>query len=186
MSGRGTVTFITGGARSGKSRYALDLAASRYSRRAFVATAEPIDDEMRKRIRQHREERGEHYTNLEEPIELAAALRRLPSDTEVAVVDCLTIWLNNLIYRQGAGSISGDLDLSELAEVGALLGTLDSPPCELVLVSNEIGLGVIPANPLARSFVDLLGRLNQEVAARADHVVLLVSGIPLAVKGGLE
>jgi adenosylcobinamide kinase/adenosylcobinamide-phosphate guanylyltransferase len=173
------ITFVTGGARSGKSRYALEL-ASRYARRAFIATAEPIDDELRERIQRHREARGTAYANVEEPTDLAAALRRIPVDTEVAVIDCLTIWLGNLIHRRGDQACG---DAEDYPEIGAFLTALDAPPCRLVVVTNEVGQGIIPDNALARSFVDLAGRLNQEVAARAARVVLMVSGLPLALKG---
>ena len=176
------ITLVTGGARSGKSRYALDL-AERFARRAFIATAEPIDDELRERIRQHRQERGTAYTNLEEPVDLAAALRRIPAGTEVAVVDCLTIWLGNLVHRRG-DELCGDP--REYPEIVAFLAALATPPCRLVVVTNEVGLGIIPANALARSFAELAGRLNQQLAARAEHVVLMVSGLPLALKGDPE
>lgn len=166
------ITFVTGGARSGKSRYALDLAAG-YARPAFIATAEPFDDEMRDRIRRHREEREARWFTIEEPVDLAGALRRLPPETEVAVVDCLTVWLGNLLHRGG-----------EMDEIEAFLEALVEVPCPIVVVSNEVGFGGIAMSPLAREFTDRLGRLNQEVAARADRAVLIVSGLPLFLKGG--
>lgn len=175
------LTLITGGARSGKSRYALELAAHA-QRAAFIATAEPFDDEMRDRIRRHREERQGRFLTVEEPVDLAGALGRLPAATEIVVVDCLTVWLGNLIHRRKDAAFSGDP--GDYAEVGALLAALDRPPCPLALVTNEVGLGVIPENALARSFIDLAGRLNQAVAERAQRVVLMVSGLPLALKGG--
>ncbi len=174
------ITFITGGARSGKSRFALSLAAGS-GQRAFIATAESLDGEMEDRIRRHREERAERYLTVEEPVDLAGGLGRLPAATEVAVVDCLTIWLGNLVHRHGGESFAGGLD--DLPEVGAFLAALATPPCALVLVSNEVGMGIIADNPLARRFTDLIGRLNQEVAARAQRVVLMVSGLPLVLKG---
>jgi adenosylcobinamide kinase / adenosylcobinamide-phosphate guanylyltransferase len=177
------LTLISGGARSGKSRYALELSA-RSGRAAFIATAEPFDDEMRDRIQRHREEREGRYFTVEEPVDLAGALDRLPAGTEIAVVDCLTVWLGNLIHRRGDGALSGDPE--DFAEVAALLAALDRPPCPLILVTNEVGLGVIPGNALARTFIDLAGRLNQRVAARAQRVVFMISGLPLALKGNLE
>lgn len=173
------ITLILGGARSGKSRYALEL-AERSARKAFIATAEPFDDEMRERIRRHREERGEAYQSFDEPVDLAGALGRLPAGTEVAVVDCLTVWLGNLLHRRGE-DVSGEI--GGHPEIGALLAALAAAPCPLILVSNEVGLGIVPANALARRFVDLAGRLNQEIAARADRVVLMVSGLPLYLRG---
>ena len=174
------ITFITGGARSGKSRFALTLAAGS-EHRVFIATAEPLDGEMEERIRRHREERGDRYLTVEEPADLAGALAHLPASTEVAVVECLTTWLGNLIYRHGDESFSGELE--DLAEVSAFLATLAAPPCSLVLVSNEVGMGIVAENPLARRFTDLAGRLNQQIAAQAQRVVLMVSGLPLVLKG---
>lgn len=174
------ITLITGGARSGKSRFALTLAA-RAARPAFIATAEPLDGEMEERIRRHREEREGRYLTCEEPVDLAGALGRLPAGTEVAVVDCLTLWLGNLVHRRGDEGFRGELE--DLAEVGAFLAALAAPPCELILVGNEVGMGIIADNPLARRFTDLVGRLNQSVAASAQRVVLMVSGLPLVLKG---
>ncbi|HKI04732.1 MAG TPA: bifunctional adenosylcobinamide kinase/adenosylcobinamide-phosphate guanylyltransferase [Thermoanaerobaculia bacterium] len=165
------ITFITGGARSGKSRYGLDL-AGRYARPAFVATAEAFDEELRERIRRHREEREARYFTIEEPLDLAAALRRLPPETEIAIVDCLTVWLGNLLHH------------GQTENVDSFLAVLADPPCPLVLISNEVGMGGIAMSPLGREFADRLGRLNQQVAARADRAVLIVSGLPLFLKGG--
>jgi len=169
------ITFVTGGARSGKSRYALDLAGG-YARPAFIATAEPFDDEMRDRIQRHREEREERFFTIEEPVDLAGALRRLPPGTEIAIVDCLTVWLGNLLHRREDGE--------EIEETEAFLEALADVPCPLVVVSNEVGFGGIAMSPMGRTFTDLLGRLNQEVAARADRAVMIVSGLPLFLKGG--
>jgi adenosylcobinamide kinase/adenosylcobinamide-phosphate guanylyltransferase len=175
------ITLLTGGGRSGKSRYALELARP-YRRRAYVATAEPIDEEMRDRIDRHRRERGADFPTVEEPTDLASALRSLAPETEVAVVDCLTVWLGNLSYRARPGT---DLALIEsFPEIAALLALLDDPPCDLVLITNELGMGIIPATAEVRAFRDLAGRVNQEVARRAERVLLMVSGIPLAIKGG--
>jgi adenosylcobinamide kinase/adenosylcobinamide-phosphate guanylyltransferase len=176
-----SLTFVTGGARSGKSRYALDLAL-RSDRPAFLATAEPFDDGMRDRIRRHREERGERCLTVEEPVDLAGALRGLPPETGAAVVDCLTVWLGNLLYRREGRPGPPSADLGDYEEIRAFLDLLAAPPCPLIVVSNEVGMGIIADNALARLFTDLTGRLNQEVAARAGRVVFLVSGIPLVVK----
>lgn len=173
------ISFVTGGVRSGKSRYALGL-AGRYERSVLVATAEPFDDEMSERIQRHRQERGPGYPYIEEPVDLAGALHRVPPATEVAVVDCLTVWMGNLCFRK-AGDCPRDLE--GFPEVPGFLAAVAAASIDLVLVSNEIGLGVIAADPATRRFVELLGRLNQEVARLADRVVLLVSGLPLAVKG---
>jgi adenosylcobinamide kinase/adenosylcobinamide-phosphate guanylyltransferase len=169
------ITFVTGGARSGKSRYAIET-AERRSRKAFIATAESTDDEMRRRIERHQVERGEGFITIEEPIDLAGALLKLPKETEIAVVDCLTVWLGNLMhYRKNPSD--------EYAEVHDFLNALQKPPCPLVIVSNETGMGLVPDTPLGRRFRDLAGTVNQAAARMADRVVFMVSGIPLFIKG---
>ena len=167
------ITFITGGARSGKSRYALGIAAGS-ERPVFIATAEPFDAEMEDRIRRHREERDSRFFTIEEPVDLAGALRRIPPGTDIAILDCLTVWLGNLLHR-------GDAD----REMERFLSALADLPCPIVVVSNEVGLGGIALTPMGRTFTDLLGRLNQEVAARSERAVMMVSGLPLVLKGAL-
>ncbi len=167
-------TLVTGGGRSGKSRYALELALPRKSK-TFIATAEPLDDEMRARIRKHREDRGGEFLTIEEPFDLAGALQRLPEGTEVAVIDCLTVWLGNLVHRQRSGE-------GGFPEVPAFVEVLRDPPCDLVVVTNEVGMGIVPASEIARRFRDLAGTVNQTIASLADEVVLMVSGVPLVVK----
>jgi adenosylcobinamide kinase/adenosylcobinamide-phosphate guanylyltransferase len=169
-----TITLVTGGARSGKSRYAL-ARAQRYEKKAFIATAEVTDEEMRSRIEKHRAERGDSFATIEVPLALAGALLRIPADCGVAVVDCLTVWLGNLMHRHGT--------TESLAEVDAFLAALGECACDLIIVTNELGMGVVPDNAMAREFRDSAGRLNQRMAAVADEVVLLVSGVPLVVKG---
>jgi len=171
-----TVTMLTGGARSGKSRYALEV-ARRYRHRVFVATAEPLDAEMRARIGRHRTERGRGWRTVEAPLDLAGALRKLPAGTEIAVVDCLTVWLGNLMHHRG--------EQDEYPEISAFLKALDRPACDLVVVTNELGMSIVPDNPLARRFRDTAGRLNQDLARAAHNVLLLVSGLPVVLKGEL-
>ena len=170
------ISLITGGARSGKSRCALEWAGRCTGGRTFIATAEPFDDEMRVRIQKHRLERGEAFETIEEPMDLAGALRSIPDTCEVAVVDCLTVWLGNLMHRSGGKA-------GPFPEVSEFLAHLGNLSFDLILVTNEVGMGIIPENPLARRFRDELGRLNQEVVARAGRVVLMVGGLPLQVKG---
>ncbi|HEX9636540.1 MAG TPA: bifunctional adenosylcobinamide kinase/adenosylcobinamide-phosphate guanylyltransferase [Acidobacteriota bacterium] len=158
---------ITGGARSGKSRHALAWAAQ-FRRRAFIATAQELDDEMRDRIARHRGERGSAWTTFEEPIRLAAALRRAQQDHDAVVVDCLTFWLSNLILQPRR------IDLER--PVQELLGVLERRRAAIALVTNEVGSGIVPENPLARRFRDLCGQLNQQVGDRADRVILVVAG----------
>ncbi|MEE8522486.1 MAG: bifunctional adenosylcobinamide kinase/adenosylcobinamide-phosphate guanylyltransferase [Thermoanaerobaculia bacterium] len=170
------LTLITGGARSGKSRYALWLAAP-FRRRAFIATAEPLDEEMRRRIAAHRRDRDASFHAIEEPLDLAAALAAVPAGTEIAVIDCLTLWLGNLVHRSADGA---DLaSPSTFPQIAAFLERLDEgPPCGLIVVTNEVGMGIVPADPVARAFRDLTGWVNQELAARARRLILMVSGVP--------
>ena len=177
----GKVVLITGGARSGKSRYAMELAGGHEGGRVYIATAEPVDADMRGRIEKHKEERGEMFTTIEEPLDLAGALGSVPEGAGVAVVDCLTVWLGNLMHHHCEGEGEG-----ELPGVAEFLEILGAPPCDLILVTNEVGMGIIPENRLARSYRDTLGRLNQEVARRAGQVVLMVSGLPVAIKGDVR
>ncbi len=171
-----TVTLVLGGTRSGKSRHALTLAEGR-AQPAFVATAEATDQEMAERVLRHQRDRGDHFLTVEEPVRLASVLRGLPPATDMALVDCLTVWLGNLLHY------FGDEDPRIETEVAGLLAVLEEPPLDIVLVANEVGMGIVPESALGRRFRDLAGRLNQEVAARADTVVFVVSGIPLRIKG---
>ena len=164
------VTLVLGGARSGKSAYAESLVAGPGA--VYVATAEAIDDEMGERIARHRARRGAGWTTVEAPLDLAAALRANAPGASGVLVDCLTVWLGNLMH---AGR---DID----REAGSLLESLAVPPVPVVLVANEVGLGVVPDNPMARAFRDHAGRLNQALAARADRVVLVTAGIPFVLK----
>lgn len=172
------ITLVTGGGRSGKSSYALKMADA-YEHKVFVATAVALDDEMRERIEKHRRERDASYHTVEEPTDLAAAIRSVPPGTQVTVVDCLTVWLGNLMHKHGE-------EADVYPETDAFLSLLPDPPCDLILVTNELGMGIIPGNAMARRFRDIAGRLNQNIADRADRVVLMVCGIPVKVKGELE
>jgi adenosylcobinamide kinase / adenosylcobinamide-phosphate guanylyltransferase len=168
------IILITGGARSGKSTFALNLAEN-YVSRAFLATAEVTDPEMELRIRKHREERGQRYTTIEEPLNIAGAISGLPDATEVVVVDCLTVWLGNLMHHLGQENYP-------YTEIESLLSLLTQPSRDMILVSNELGMGIVPEYEMGRWFRDAAGRLNQEVARRADEVVFMVSGCPMWAK----
>ena len=170
----GRIILITGGAKSGKSRYALEL-ASGYEKKAFIATAEPVDDEMKERIKRHQIERGPDFITVEEPVNLRRAIDHLPPGTEVAIVDCLTVWLGNLQYREGRLSIDSPM-------IQAFLELLKHPPCNLIIVTNEVGSGIVPISPEVREFRDTAGLLNQEVARLAHKVILTVCGIPMVLK----
>ena len=168
------ITLVTGGARSGKSGQALRLAAA-YDRPRFVATAEAFDAEMRDRIDRHRAERGAEWTTVECPHDPAAAIRQAEREADVVVLDCLTVWLGNLMHRDG--------DLRDDAPViEALVGARGAAAVPVIVVSNELGMGLVPATPQARRFRDVAGRLNQRIAALASTVVLAVSGIPVVIK----
>ena len=171
-----TVYYVTGGARSGKSSFALQLAAS-YENKVFLATAEPFDDEMRNRIGKHQEERGAHFTTIEEPLTLALALQKLPAGTDVVLLDCLTVWAGNLMhYAEGKGE--GEID----RQIELFLEALRQPLCDIILVSNEVGMGLVPENAMARRFRDRAGMINQKVASIATEAYLLCSGLPIRLK----
>jgi adenosylcobinamide kinase/adenosylcobinamide-phosphate guanylyltransferase len=168
------LTLVLGGARSGKSKYAEALITALPPPWVYVATAEALDAEMTERIAVHRARRGDDWQTIEAPHDLAGALAA-PAGTPV-LVDCLTLWLSNRMLAQA------NVD----AETDRLEEALDRRASPLVLVSNEVGSGIVPDNALARRFRDLQGRLNQRMAARADRVVLMVAGLPLTVKGTPE
>lgn len=170
--------LVLGGARSGKSRYALARAEASGGRVAVVATAEPLDRDMAARIERHRRERPPAWLTVEEPLDLAGALRRLAGRADTVLVDCLTLWVANHLKR-------GLRDEALGANAEALARILDERPFRLILVSNEVGQGVHPETPAGLRFRDLLGLVNQRVAAAADRVVLMVAGLPLAVKHGI-
>ena len=172
-----SITLITGGARSGKSSFALSLGLRNYSKRVFIATAVPFDTEMKERISRHREKRGDQFHTIEEPIDLPRLLTVLPGGTEVVVVDCLTVWLGNLYHH------FQDEEEKIRVQVEAFLAHLDHPACDLILVTNEVGWGIVPENPLARSFRDMAGYLNRHVAQKAVYTYLLCCGIPMTLKG---
>ncbi len=165
------VSLILGGARSGKSARALALAGT--PPHVFIATAEALDAEMRERIRLHRAGRGESWGLVEEPLELAEAVRANAAEGTTLVVDCLTLWLSNLIHHKR------DVTLASDALVDALAGAAG----RVVLVSNEVGMGLVSMNALGRDFRDAQGRLNQRIAAVADHVEFVVAGLPMVLKG---
>jgi len=172
-----SITLITGGARCGKSSFALSLGLRNYSKRVFIATAVPLDTEMKERISRHREKRGDQFHTIEEPIDLPRLLTVLPGGTEVVVVDCLTVWLGNLYHH------FQDEEEKVRVQVEAFLAHLDHPACDLILVTNEVGWGIVPENPLARSFRDMAGYLNRHVAQKSVYTYLLCCGIPMTLKG---
>ncbi|MCS0496385.1 bifunctional adenosylcobinamide kinase/adenosylcobinamide-phosphate guanylyltransferase [Ancylobacter sp. MQZ15Z-1] len=167
-----SLTFVLGGARSGKSRHAEELVERLAPPWTYIATAEAHDAEMAERIALHRSRRAEDWHTLDAPHDLATALAGLPADRPV-LVDCLTLWLTNRM-------LAGADVAAESAALAAALGACKAP---LVVVSNEVGLGIVPDNALARRFRDAQGRLNQMVAEKADRVIFMVAGLPMRVKG---
>ncbi len=164
--------LVLGGARSGKSRYAESVIERAACPALYIATAEPRDGEMQERIRRHRVCRGPRWTTLEEPLDLVARLACESRAGRPILVDCLTLWLANLLE-------AGRAVEQEAAALVEALGALAGPT---VLVANEVGLGIVPENALARAFRDHAGRLNQSVAARASRVVFIAAGLPLVLK----
>jgi adenosylcobinamide kinase/adenosylcobinamide-phosphate guanylyltransferase len=168
--------LVLGGARSGKSRFAL-AAHAPGARVAFVATARAGDADMAARIARHQAERPGGWKTVEEPVDLVPTLERLAGWADAAIVDCLTLWVANRMLR-------GDDDAALVAAGAEVAAFLEARRLAVTLVSNDVGAGVVPATADGRRFRDLLGTVNQHVAAAADRVVLMVAGLPLAVKGG--
>lgn len=176
MTGRRHL-LVLGGARSGKSRFAEAQAAATGLTRLYLATAEAWDDEMAARIARHQAERAaDGWTTVEEPLGLPAALLRNSRPDRVVLVDCLTLWVSNLMGAER------DID----AAGAALITALTHAAGPVVLVANEVGLGIVPDNAMARAFRDHAGRLNQQVAAVVDRVVFMAAGLPLALKGAID
>jgi adenosylcobinamide kinase / adenosylcobinamide-phosphate guanylyltransferase len=167
------IVLVGGGVRSGKSSFALDLARKRGTRLAFVATAQASDDEMRARIEQHRAGRGPEIATFEEPLDLVTGCERAAGSADVIVVDCLTLWLSNVML-DGTRNIEG--------EGARMVSSLAGNPALFVLVTNEVGCGIVPENELARRFRDHAGWLNQRLAGAAGEVYWMVFGCPLRVK----
>jgi adenosylcobinamide kinase/adenosylcobinamide-phosphate guanylyltransferase len=167
--------LIIGGARSGKSAHSQSLAQAEAARRGgapvMIATAEPLDEEMRERIARHRAERGPGWRTVEAPLDPAAAITSLAA-ADCAVVDCLTLWLSNLMFAER--------DL--VAATDGLLQAAARSSSEIILVTNEVGMSIVPENALARRFRDEAGRMNRRAAERADEVVVMFAGIPLRLK----
>ncbi|MGI8725621.1 MAG: bifunctional adenosylcobinamide kinase/adenosylcobinamide-phosphate guanylyltransferase [Methyloceanibacter sp.] len=170
-AGRAGLTLVLGGARSGKSRYAESLIAALPRPWVYIATAEARDDEMAARIAAHRARREAGWQTVEAPHELPEALAAVPEGAAV-LVDCLTLWLSNVML--------GSFDVGNMTH--RLEAALAARSGRTVLVSNEVGLGIVPDNPLGRSFRDCQGVLNQRMAPIADHVVLMIAGLPMTVK----
>lgn len=177
----GTIVLVTGGSRSGKSSFSQKLVEGLDGARTFVATCPPIDEELRLRIERHREERvGRGWVTCEETLDLAGLLRSLPENHTV-LVDCLTLWVNNLLFEaEKVGKALSEDDMACASK--AVVEAAQARSRTVVFVTNEVGLGIIPENPLARHYRDLVGRCNQIIAQSADRVVLMVSGVSIDIK----
>lgn len=167
--------LILGGARSGKSRFAERLAAESGLAVTYIATSQALDGEMSERIAHHRERRPAHWALVEEPLQLARVLREQAAPQRCLLVDCLTLWLTNLLMLEDAARLAEARD--------ALLECLPELPGRIILVSNETGLGVVPLGELTRRYVDEAGWLHQAVADRAQRVTFMVAGLPMTLKG---
>lgn len=168
------MVFVTGGTRSGKSSFALGEASRTRGRKVFVATAQAFDAEMEERIKKHKHERGSDWETHEEPIDLASAVRSVSRTHDVAVIDCLTLWLSNLLGAEGEIEKAQDDFIESLRNI--------EKGMHLFIVSNEVGMGIVPENAMARRFRDMAGRLNQRVAEVASEVFFVVAGIPVKIK----
>jgi adenosylcobinamide kinase/adenosylcobinamide-phosphate guanylyltransferase len=175
------IVVVGGGARSGKSRFALSRAMQLGARRVFVATAEALDDEMRSRIARHAEERGRAFTTVEEPRRLAEAITAAAPDTDVVLVDCITLWLSNLLIAGSPDVERPDVAVVE-QPIADLVAALRRRTCHVVLVSNEVGLGIVPMAPLSRAYRDAVGRAHQALAAVADELYLAAMGVILRLR----
>jgi adenosylcobinamide kinase/adenosylcobinamide-phosphate guanylyltransferase len=171
--------LITGGARAGKSSYAQKLAAAIGGRVLFVATAEAKDEDMRMRIEKHRKSRPVNWDTLESPSEVGKAINGKIGDYPVVVIDCITMLVSNIMLAAGDDASA---ESEVFREINSLINTMQSKSSAFILVSNEVGLGIVPDNELSRSYRDLLGRANQLLAQHADEVYLMVAGIPVKIK----
>lgn len=168
--------LIIGGCRSGKSRHALELAEKiSGSKRIFIATCMPIDDEMKERIARHKKERDKRWKTVEATVELPVAINEKSREGDVILVDCLTLWINNLLME------TEDPDIIH-QRIHKLILSLKEVKCPIIMVSNEVGAGIVPENRLARLFRDYAGFVNQKVAECADRVIWMVAGIPVVIK----
>jgi adenosylcobinamide kinase/adenosylcobinamide-phosphate guanylyltransferase len=170
--------LVLGGAKSGKSTFALKICNQLNKKPVFLATARALDDEMAERIRRHKLERGNEWITEEEPLNIKDAILRLAKDDRIIVFDCLTLWINNLYmeYEEDRNAIEMAMD--------DLLGILEGIKGAIIIVSNEVGSGIVPDNPLARSYRDDIGFLNQRIAGLSRKVVNVIAGLPLVLKDG--
>jgi len=171
----GKITFILGGARSGKSQYALRLADGKRARVAFIATCLPLDEEMKERVSLHKKTRPASWKTFEETLDITPLLKQIGFEFDVIIIDCLTIWVSNLLLK-GFEKKAIENKVDEMMDT--LRGIKGNP----IIVSNEVGLGIVPENKLARDFRDVAGRANQIVADKSKEVFFMAAGLPLQIK----
>ena len=171
----GVITLLIGGARSGKSKFAVELAISSGGKVAFVATATATDEEMKARIAEHKRMRPSSWATIEEPINVPQWIYSHSNEFNTLIIDCITLWLSNCI-------VAGMSDEAILGEVEQLLNACKQSSCNVIIVSNEVGMGVVPTTPLGRRFRDMAGKVNQLIASQADIVYWLCAGIPVCIK----
>lgn len=174
-----------GGARGGKSQFAQDLAHQTSERVLFVATAEPLDEEMRRRIDIHRASRPQHWRTLEAFVDVGTSIRGVLGDADLVVIDCITLLVSNILtgrYIDVEGTDYAALEKQVVDEIEALVNCMEETAASFIVVSNEVGMGLVPGSPLERSYRDALGRANQILAQYVDEVYLLVAGIPVTIK----
>jgi adenosylcobinamide kinase/adenosylcobinamide-phosphate guanylyltransferase len=171
------IVFVIGGCRSGKSTYAMQTAERvPAEQKIFIATCVPQDDEMKRRVARHQKERSQNWVTVEAPLNLPEAIRQNSRSGDVILVDCLTLWVSNLLMETG--------DESKIEEtISQFINAIEKAAGPIVLVSNEVGTGIVPENALARQYRDIIGRVNQDVAKTAGRVIWMVAGIPVTVKG---
>jgi adenosylcobinamide kinase/adenosylcobinamide-phosphate guanylyltransferase len=171
------IIFVIGGCRSGKSSHALQMAEKMPGRRKiYIATCVPQDDEMKQRVAKHRKERNQSWLTVEAPLHLPEAILENSSKADVMLVDCLTLWVSNLLMET-----ENEKQLEKM--IAQFIGTLEKTTGPIVLVSNEIGTGIVPQNKLVRQYRDLIGLVNQAAAQTARKVIWMVAGIPVTIKG---
>ncbi len=173
------IVLVIGGCRSGKSSFALDYANKHFRQKVFLATSQALDNEMEQRIKKHREARGPDWATVEEPAELTKVLASPNTDYDVILIDCLTMWISNLL-------MAGEGEEEILSRAEQLVEFMRKTPQSIIAVSNEVGTGIVPENKLARVFRDIVGLANQMVAACSDIVVMTVAGLPQVIKGKLR
>lgn len=181
---RGKLIFITGGARSGKSSFVEQLALNSSRSVAYIATAQPLDEEMKERIKRHKKRRPANWEIFEEPQEVNQLINSLGYEKEVIIIECLTLLISNLLLQRSNEKFEPSQREEEILNMTKEMAKLAyQVPAQVIVVSNEVGMGLVPENKLGRIYRDILGQVNKIIANRADEVFYLVSGIPLKIKG---